>query len=85
MSVYDLVGDALAGADALAREHGVRLVGAGIEPVPVEVDGKEMSRVLGNLLVNAIRRTPSDGTVAVSAHRSPEGLCCPLRTVVGDS
>jgi CheY-like chemotaxis protein len=24
----------------------------------VEVDGKEMSRVLGNLLVNAIRRTP---------------------------
>ncbi|GGK63499.1 two-component sensor histidine kinase [Streptomyces flaveus] len=74
MSVYDLVGDALAGADALAREHGVRLVGAGIDPVPVEVDGKEMSRVLGNLLVNAIRRTPSDGTVAVSAHRSPEGV-----------
>ncbi|MFI5662646.1 sensor histidine kinase [Streptomyces sp. NPDC051684] len=74
MSLYDLVSDALAGADPLAREHGVRLVGEQVEPVPVEVDGKEMSRVLGNLLVNAIRRTPADGTVAVAAHRSPEGV-----------
>ncbi|MGW7364935.1 sensor histidine kinase, partial [Streptomyces sp. NPDC054841] len=69
MSVYDLVGEALAGADPLAREHGVRLVGDRVEPVPVEVDGKEMTRVLANLLVNAIRRTPADGTVAVAAER----------------
>ncbi|MFJ9036919.1 sensor histidine kinase [Streptomyces sp. NPDC102406] len=74
MSLYDLVGDALAGADPLAREHGVRLVGDQVEPVPVEVDGKEMSRVLGNLLVNAIRRTPADGTVAVAARRAPGGV-----------
>lgn len=69
MSVYDLVGEALAGADPLAREHGVRLVGEGVESVPVEVDGKEMTRVLANLLVNAIRRTPADGTVAVATER----------------
>ncbi|QOV36916.1 HAMP domain-containing histidine kinase [Streptomyces ferrugineus] len=74
ISLYDLVGDALAGADPLAREHGVRLVGGRIEPVPVEVDGREMSRVLGNLLVNAIRRTPADGTVAITAERSAEGV-----------
>ncbi|MER6115702.1 HAMP domain-containing histidine kinase [Streptomyces sp. A0642] len=74
ISVYDLVGDALAGADPLAREHGVRLVGDRIEAVPVEVDGKEMSRVLGNLLINAIRRTPADGTVAVAAHRAEDGV-----------
>ena len=74
ISLYDLVGDALAGADPLAREHGVKLVGDRVEPVPVEVDGREMSRVLGNLLVNAIRRTPADGTVAVAAERSPEGV-----------
>jgi len=73
ISLYDLVGDALAGADPLARQHGVRLVGDLVEPVPVEVDAKEMSRVLGNLLVNAIRRTPADGTVAVAAGRSAEG------------
>ncbi|CAM5454573.1 sensor histidine kinase [Streptomyces chartreusis] len=74
MSLYDLVGDALSGADALAREHGVTLVGEQVEGVPVEVDGREMSRVLGNLLVNAIRRTPADGTVAVTAERSPDGV-----------
>lgn len=70
MSVYDLVGDALAGADPLAREYGVRLVGDRVDEVPVEVDGKEMTRVLANLLVNAIRRTPADGTVAVAAEHS---------------
>jgi signal transduction histidine kinase len=74
VSVYDLIGDALAGADPLAREHGVRLVGGSVESVPVDVDGKEMSRVLGNLLINAIRRTPTDGTVAISAERSSEGV-----------
>ncbi|MCQ4206186.1 sensor histidine kinase [Streptomyces longispororuber] len=74
VSLYDLVGDAIAGADPLAREHGVRLVGDGVERVPVDVDSKEMSRVLGNLLVNAIRRTPADGTVAVSAAGSPDGV-----------
>ncbi|MYW65523.1 two-component sensor histidine kinase [Streptomyces sp. SID8379] len=74
ISLYDLVGDALAGADPLAREHGVRLVGDGVEPVPVDVDGKEMTRVLGNLLVNAIRRTPADGTVAIAAERSADSV-----------
>ncbi|MEG3626930.1 sensor histidine kinase [Streptomyces poriticola] len=74
MSLYDLVGDALAGADPLARELGVRLVGDGVDAVPVEVDGKEMSRVLGNLLVNAIRRTPADGTVAIAAEQSADGV-----------
>lgn len=74
VSVYDLVGDAIAGADPLAREHGVRLVGERIDAIPVEVDGKEMSRVLGNLLINAIRRTPADGTVAVAARRSDDGV-----------
>ncbi|MFF4957162.1 sensor histidine kinase [Streptomyces sp. NPDC001222] len=74
MSVYDLVGDAIAGADALAREHKVRLVDDGVEPVPVEVDGREMSRVLANLLVNAIRRTPADSTVAVSARRDADSV-----------
>ncbi|MGV9316470.1 sensor histidine kinase [Streptomyces sp. NPDC003691] len=73
ISLYDLVDDALAAAVPLARQHGVILVGERVEPVPVEVDGREMSRVLGNLLVNAIRRTPADGAVAVAAVRVPGG------------
>ncbi|WP_327303201.1 HAMP domain-containing sensor histidine kinase [Streptomyces sp. NBC_01298] len=67
MSVYDLVGDALSGVHPLARERGVRLDGGAVDRVPVEVDGKEMTRVLANLLINAIRHTPVDGTVAIAA------------------
>ncbi|MFE9560605.1 sensor histidine kinase [Streptomyces sp. NPDC006487] len=67
MSVYDLVGDALSGVHPLARERGVRLDGGAVDRVPVEVDGKEMTRVLANLLINAIRHTPADGTVAIAA------------------
>lgn len=74
MSVYDLVSDAIAGADPLAAERGVRLADDGVEQIPVEVDGKEMSRVLANLLVNAIHRTPADGTVAVAAHREVDAV-----------
>ncbi|WP_137991428.1 sensor histidine kinase [Streptomyces vilmorinianum] len=74
VSVHDLVGDALAGAGPLAREQGVRLVGDRVAPVPVEVDGREMTRVLANLLVNAIRHTPADGTVAVAAERRADSV-----------
>ncbi|MCH6163882.1 sensor histidine kinase [Streptomyces marispadix] len=72
ISAYDLVSDAIAGADALACELGVRLADEGVEQIPVEVDGKEMSRVLANLLINAIHRTPADGTVAVAARQEED-------------
>jgi signal transduction histidine kinase len=74
ISAYDLVSDAIAGADALASELGVRLADEGVEQIPVEVDGKEMSRVLANLLINAIHRTPADGTVAVAARREEDAV-----------
>ncbi|MFD9407945.1 sensor histidine kinase [Streptomyces sp. NPDC059989] len=67
ISTYDLVGDALAGVEALARQRGVRLVGERVASLPIEVDGKEMTRVLCNLLSNALHRTPADGTVAIAA------------------
>lgn len=83
MSLYDLVGDALAGADALAREHGVHLAGAGVAPLPVQVDGKEMTRVLSNLLVNAIRHTPADGTVAIAAERRADTVVLSVTDACG--
>ncbi|WP_327304051.1 HAMP domain-containing sensor histidine kinase [Streptomyces sp. NBC_01298] len=83
VSLYDLVGDALAGADALARERGVRLAGSGVAPLPVEVDGKEMTRVLSNLLVNAIRHTPADGTVAIAAERRADTVVVSVTDACG--
>ncbi|MGR8007423.1 sensor histidine kinase [Streptomyces hypolithicus] len=67
ISAHDLIGEALAGADPLARAQGVRLIGDTQAGLPLEVDAGEMTRVLANLLVNAIRRTPADGTVAIGA------------------
>ncbi|GHB61388.1 two-component sensor histidine kinase [Streptomyces viridiviolaceus] len=72
VSVYDLVDDALATARPLADERGVRLVDGGTDALPVRVDAQGITRVLGNLLVNAIRATPADGTVAVSARREDD-------------
>ncbi len=63
----DLVEEALASADPVARVKGVRLVGRASPELPVDVDPDEFGRVMRNLLLNAIRHTPSDGTIAVSA------------------
>ncbi|MBG0814262.1 sensor histidine kinase KdpD [Planomonospora sp. ID82291] len=63
----DLVADALAAVEPLARAKGVRLTGAVDPAVPVQADAGELSRALRNLVVNAIRHTPADGTVSVRA------------------
>jgi signal transduction histidine kinase len=69
VSADDLVSDALAAADALARERGVRLCGRAVTSAELVVDESELHRALGNLVVNAIRHTPADGVVDVSAHQ----------------
>jgi len=69
--VADLVSDALAGADALAQARGVRLAGTAAGPLVVRADSRELSRVLTNLVLNAIRHTPADSTVAVHADAAP--------------
>jgi signal transduction histidine kinase len=65
-SLSDLVSDAIATASVFARAKGVRLQGRmdGGAP-PLRLSTLEMTRVLRNLLQNAIRHTPSDGTVWV--------------------
>ncbi len=83
LSVYDLVDDALAGAGPLARERGVLLAGGGVEPVPVEVDARGMTRVLSNLLLNAVHRTPADGTVTVAARREEDRVVLSVTDACG--
>ena len=69
----DLVHAALASADPVARVKGVRLVGDALTELPVRVDTDEFGRVMRNLLLNAIRHTPSEGTIEVSAAGSDSG------------
>lgn len=68
VSLEDLVSDALAATAGAARAKGIKLEGR-IDKAPtnLELSAQEMSRVLRNLLENAIRHTPEDGTVSVEA------------------
>jgi signal transduction histidine kinase len=74
VSLGDLVSDALAGASATAAIKGVHLEGR-LDGPPVELDvsAPEVLRALRNILENAIRHTPSDGTVVVEAGRDDTG------------
>lgn len=66
VSVADLVSEAIAGADPVARAAGVRLGGSVDQDVIVTADPAGLSRVVANLVTNAIRHTPSDGVVSIT-------------------
>ena len=68
VSLPDLVSQTVSDADPLARTRGVHLHGDSV-PVAVDADSRELARALANLVVNAIRHTPNDGTVDVRAER----------------
>jgi signal transduction histidine kinase len=69
----DLVSDTIASAGALADQRGVRLSGECADDVIAYVDEPGLSRALTNLVVNAVRYTPPDGSVHVSAASTPAG------------
>jgi signal transduction histidine kinase len=73
-ALADVVSDALATADPVARARGVRLVGAvhgdGVRSLPAS----SLARVLANLVSNAVRHTPGGGTVIVEGAVDDEGL-----------
>jgi signal transduction histidine kinase len=61
----DVVSDAVAAATPIARAKGVRLEARPSGYGLVRGSEPELGRVLANLLLNAIRHTPSDGVVRV--------------------
>ena len=64
--VGDLVSEAIAGADPVARAHSIRLGGSVEEGIEVTADPAGLSRVVSNLVMNAIRHTPADGVVEIT-------------------
>jgi signal transduction histidine kinase len=68
----DVVSDAVASAAPVAAARGIRLVAADTGWPVVRASEAELSRIVGNLLRNAIRYTPSDGTVTVTGGRDGE-------------
>jgi signal transduction histidine kinase len=73
LALSDVVGEAVAIAEPLARESGVLVQAAAVGEIPVEVDARALTRAVENVLVNAIRHTPADGTVQVTAGLDADG------------
>ncbi|WP_219418432.1 sensor histidine kinase [Pseudonocardia nigra] len=68
VSLEDVVSEALAAEDVLAARKGVQLRTEPGGPWPlVRGSDPELARVVRNLLSNAVRHTPPDGTVVVTA------------------
>jgi signal transduction histidine kinase len=74
VALGDVVSESLASADSVARAQGVRLGGQVDEGVLVTADPAGLSRVVSNLLMNAIRHTPADGSVQVHGRAVPGGV-----------
>jgi signal transduction histidine kinase len=65
----EVVSDALATAAPLAKARQIRLVAAECGWPTVVATEPELARVVANLLVNAVRYTPDEGTVRIEAGR----------------
>lgn len=72
VSLADMLSECLAAAAPLATRGSVELSGSAEGSVPAEVDPRELSRAVMNLVVNAIRHTPPDGAVVVHASAGPD-------------
>jgi signal transduction histidine kinase len=74
VALGDLVSDALASAGPIATAKHVALRTADSSQWPTVLGSeRELARVVANLLRNAIRYTPADGTVTVSGGRDEDG------------
>ena len=74
IAVGDLVSEAIAAADPVARARRVHLGGEVPHGLQVDADPAGLSRVLANLIVNGIRHTPADGSVHVLARPVDGGV-----------
>ena len=71
-SLHDMISDTISGFQPQAARKGVRLLGEVSTDVdPVLANPPKLQRVLHNLVSNALRHTPPDGTVTLRA--APEG------------
>jgi signal transduction histidine kinase len=71
----DLIGDTVAAMRAPAAERGVKIA-AELPPghVVAQANAEKVQRVLFNLIQNAIRHTPADGSVTVRARSEGGGV-----------
>lgn len=74
LALTDVVSEAIAGADPVARSRSVRIGGSVEHGLAVTADPIGLSRVMTNLVLNAVRHTPADGTVEIRGRSVPDGV-----------
>ena len=75
VALEDLVAEVVASAEPVSRAKGIRLTGSAVRGMPVVIDTAEMGRAVRNLVTNAIRHTPVDGTIEVIGEIQ-SGMAC---------
>ena len=75
VGLEDLIADVAASAAPVARAKRVRLTGSAVRGMPVLIDSAEFGRAVRNLVINAIRHTPPDGTIEILGELR-SGLAC---------
>ena len=74
LEVDDLLTDVATAFSSQAEAADVTItVSRGPEPLTVRADAMRMQQVLGNLVVNALRHTPSQGGIRLSASSAEDG------------
>jgi signal transduction histidine kinase len=63
VGLEDLIAEVATSTEPVARAKGVRLTGATASGMAVRIDPAEFGRAVRNLVTNAIRHTPPDGTI----------------------
>jgi signal transduction histidine kinase len=75
VGLEDVVAEVVASAEPVARAKRVRLTGSAVRGMPVLIDSAEFGRAVRNLMINAIRHTPPNGTIEVLGEIQ-SGMAC---------
>ena len=70
VSLYDLISDTVAGLWPIAQAKSLDLRFAGEKGLTILADPRELSRVVGNLVMNAIQHSPAGSSIVVSVTAS---------------
>ncbi len=83
LDLHDLVSDALADGVAHAQRRGVALTGDAPPGITVNADVRLMTRVLDNLVDNALADTPPGGGVHICAASRPDSVVLEVQDSCG--
>lgn len=73
VSLYDIVSDAVAELGPVAEAREVRIAESSSPGITVLGDARELGRVVGNLLMNALQHSPRGSEIRVETSRDPDG------------